>query len=118
LIKNNRSNAEFPPTQGLWMQEFAPGEPRRDTYLNPDAEHLGAIFNMLASDGGDNLYVAGSEHVVLLDSSREVSAYAKSSANGATVLAMVADGDSVWLFGENHDGIAALEQVWVERIQF
>lgn len=118
LIKNSRSNTEFPPTRGLWLQEFAPGKPRHDTYLNPDAEHLGALFNMLASDGGDNLYVAGSEHVMLLDSSREVSAYAKSSANDATVLAMVADGDSVWLFGEHHDGNAAQEQVWVERIQF
>ena len=118
LVRNNLSNTNFPPTAGLWLQDFAPGKPRRDTYFNPDAEFLGSVFNMLASDGGDNLYIASEDHVVLLDGTRRVSAYARSSASDVAVLAMAADGDSVWLFGERHSGSAPREQVWVERIQF
>ncbi len=118
LIKNNHRDKAFPPKHGLWLQEFAEGKPRRDTYLNPDSEHLNAMFEMLASDGEEKLYVAGKQHVMLLDGTRAVSAYAKSAATGGTVKAMVADGKSVWLFGENLGNGAAQQQVWVERIQF
>ena len=116
LIKNNHRDSAFPPTRGLWLQEFANGKPRRDTYLNPDAEHLKTQLNMLASDGGDSLYVGSGQYVLLFDDGRKLAAYAESSATVGTVKAMIADGDSVWLFGEHHG--ASQQQVWVERIQF
>jgi len=118
LVTNNHRDDEFPPTQGLWLQEFTNGKPRRDTYLNPDAEYLESQFNMLASDGGGKLYVASTKHVLLLNDARELMAYAEPSATNAEVKAIIADGDSVWLFGEHYGGAASQQQVWVERVQF
>lgn len=116
LVTNNHRDDEFPPTRGLWLQEYAAAGPRRDTYLNPDAEHLKTRFTLLADDGGGNLYVAGLKRVVRLNRQRKLSAYAESGATTAIAKAMVAAGDSVWIFGENSG--EPQQQVWVERIQF
>jgi len=117
LIKSNQRDNKFPPTRGLWLQEFPDSESRRDTYLNPDAEHLGSLSSMLASGGGSELYVASTSHVLRLNDARELVAYAESSATDANIQAIAAIGDSVWLFGEDRGG-TALRRVWVERIQF
>lgn len=118
LVENNdSSNDEFPPTNGIWLQEFAAGKPRRDTYLNPDAEYLNVLYKMLVPDGEGNLYVASSDFVMRLNDVRELVAYAASSSTTAVVKAMVADDANVWLFGEDTSG-ATQDQVWVERIQF
>jgi hypothetical protein len=118
LVTNSLRDAEFPPTHGLWLQEFVAGEPRRDTYLNPDAEHLGSLFKMLASDGDGNLYVASPNFVMRLNAAGELVAYAESAATTANVKAMVVDGDSSWLFGEYNISGEGQQQMWVERIQF
>jgi hypothetical protein len=118
LITSNQRDDAFPPTRGQWLQEFATGQPRRDTYLNPDAAHLGVKFNMLASDGGESLYVGSRQCVLLLNGAREVSAYARSDTTDSEIKAMIAEGNSVWLFGENSGGGDAQRQVWVERLQF
>ena len=117
LVRNNASDDAFPSTKGLWLQEFASGNLNRETHLEPDARHLKSQFTMLDSDGGERLYVASTRHVLLLDADRKVAAYAETSAADAQVKAIVADGDSVWLFGE-HNVNAAQQQMWAGRIQF
>jgi hypothetical protein len=99
------------------LQEFSEGEARRDTYLNPDAQHLGSQFKMLASDGRGDLYIASGNHVLRLNEARELVGYAESGAIDADVKAIAASGDSVWFFGDDRGG-ASMQKVWVERIQF
>ena len=118
LIRNNAGDESFPPTKGLWLQEFAAGQARRDTYLDPDGRHLDSIFDMLASDGGDKLYVGSRDVVLLLNGEREVLAYSRSSVTDAEIKAMIADGSSVWLFGEHYGDRDVQQQMWIERLQF
>ena len=118
LVKNNQRDNAFPPTGGLWLQEFVPGQPRRDTYVNPDSEHIDASIEMLASDGAEGLYLGGGRHVLLLDGAREVAAYAKSSVTNASIKAMIAEGNSVWLFSEDSGSRESQQRMWVERLEF
>ena len=117
LIKNYHRNQQSPPSYGLWLQEFVPGKPPRDTYLNPEAKHLKAQFNMLADDGSGKLYVGSNTQVLLLDKNRQLSAYAETqAAKAVSIKAMIAKGNSLWLLGEQ-DG-ADMQRIWVERLQF
>ena len=118
LVRNNHRSDEFPPTRGLWLQEFIEGSPRRDTYLELDAEHLGANFTMLGAASGDGLYIAGPGHLLLLDGSREVRDYAEFRAPTSTIAAITSNGGNLWAFGVLTSGGESRQHVWAERVQF
>ena len=117
LIRNNHRGDEFPPKQGLWLQEYTDGSARRDIYLDPDAKHFNTRPNMMASDGADHLYVASDKYVLRLNASRELSAYAKTHDSDAQIKAIIADGNNVWLFGEVSGDKDNQQQMWVERVE-
>lgn len=118
LVENGYRNKELSPVHGYWLYEYGINGEFRETYLNPEAEHLNTRFRLLAANERGSVFLYGDGSVIQLDEDRRIAAYGKPLISQRTTPdGLIAGDDGVWVLGTGKTD-DELQKIWLERIDF